>query len=53
MGFFVFYANSPRTTCDEFAAALLFVQPQTVDACEKFQGLMDRPDGIAQIAVLF
>ena len=29
--------NSPRTACDEFAAALLFVQPQTVDVCEKFQ----------------
>lgn len=35
--------NSPRTACDEFAAALLFVQPQTVDACEKFQ----RPHGSA------
>ncbi len=29
--------NSPRTACAEFAAALLFVQPQTVDVCEKFQ----------------
>ena len=35
--------NSPRTACAEFAAALLYVQSQTVDVCEKFQ----RPHGSA------